>query len=234
LPAVTRTADVAKTLEATLLRPTARTEELDALCEQAARDHCAAVVVFPAHVSHVHARLTGSDVRVVAAIAFPYGADATRTKIAGVEQAIRDGADEVEVVASLPALALRDFGAVRDELAIVTRAARLAAGARGVLVKATVETCYLDEGALGQAARAVEAAGCDFVVTSTGVGPEGATERGVAVLRHTLGRGVAIKAAGGILSLADAESMLAAGAARLGTTAAAAIVEEAAEPARRR
>jgi deoxyribose-phosphate aldolase len=232
---VARSEDVAKTLESTLLRPTASPADIDALCAAALRDHCAAVVVFPAWVAFARERLGGHDVRLAAAIAHPYGAESTRAKLAGVEQAIRDGADEVDVVAPLPALAARDFRAAGEELSAIVKLARLrAAGGHGVLVKAVVETCYLDEDGIREAGRTVAAAGCDFAVTSTGVGPEGATERGVELLRQGAGREVGVKAAGGIVSLADAESLLAAGATRLGTTQAAAIVDEARSEVRRR
>jgi deoxyribose-phosphate aldolase len=227
--------ELAKVLESTLLRPTASAAEIDALCQAALDEHFGAVVVFPVWIARASALLARRDVRLVAAIAHPYGAESARAKLAAVEQAIRDGADEVDVVASLPALAARDWGAAREELAAIVRLAeQRASGGRSVLTKAVIETCYLDEDGIRQAARTVEAAGCDFVVTSTGVGPDGATERGVEILRQTLGRPVGVKAAGGIMSVADAEAMLAAGAQRLGTTVAAAIADESRSTVRRR
>ncbi len=125
--------DIAKALEATLLRVTARGTDIDALCDGAAAEHCAAVVVFPVWVARAKARLAGRDVRVCAAISYPFGAETVPAKLAAVEQAIRDGADEVEVVAALPALVAGDHAAARDELAAVSRLAslrRAAAAAR--------------------------------------------------------------------------------------------------------
>ncbi len=100
-------------------------------------------------------------------------------------------------------------------------------------MKAVIETCYLDGVGIRAAGAAMVDAGVDFVVTSTGMGPEGATEKGVALLRGSLPPTVQVKAAGGILSLADAESMLRAGAARLGSNVAAQILDEAAATSRR-
>jgi deoxyribose-phosphate aldolase len=227
--------DITKALESTLLRATARGADIDALCDAAAADHCAAVVVLPVWVARAKARLAGRDVRVCAAISYPFGAETPHAKLAAVEQAIRDGAGEVEVVAALHAFAAADWAVARDELAAIVRLVALlrAGGGRSVAVKAVIETCYLDEAGIKAAGNAMAAAGCDFVVTSTGMGPEGATERGVSLLRNTLPPTVQVKAAGGILSLADAEGMLRAGAARLGSNAASRILEEAAAAPRR-
>ena len=228
-----RDGDLAKTFEATLLRPVARAADIDALCAAASDGHYAGVVVFPCWVSRARARLTGTDVRITAAIAFPYGGEAARTKAIAADLAVAQGADEVEVVALLPALASGDLLPVRDELAAIVRAVRLRSRdtGRDVLVKAIVETCYLDEAGKRLAAEAVESAGCDAIVTSTGVGPEGATEHDVSLLRGALPAHVGVKAAGGILSLADARLLLAAGASRLGAPASAvyAILAEAEE-----
>jgi deoxyribose-phosphate aldolase len=227
--------DIAKALEATQLRVTASGSDIDALCDGAAAEHCAAVVVFPVWVARAKQRLAGRDVRVCAAISYPFGAETVQAKLAAVEQAIRDGADEVEVVAALHALAAGDRATARDELAAITRLASLrrAGGGRAMTVKAVIETCYLDPVGIKAAGAAMVDAGVDFVVTSTGMGPEGATEPGVALLRGSLPPTVQVKAAGGILSLADAEGMLRAGAARLGSNVAGRILDEAAGAPRR-
>jgi deoxyribose-phosphate aldolase len=227
--------DLAKALEATLLRVTARGADIDALCESAAAEHCAAVVVFPVWVARAKRGLSGRDVRVCAAISYPFGAETGQAKLAAVEQAMRDGADEVEVVAALHAFAAGDWAGARDELAAITRlvALRRAGGGRVVTVKAVIETCYLDSPGINAAGAAMVQAGVDFVVTSTGMAPEGATEKGVALLRGSLPPTVQVKAAGGILSLADAEAMLRAGAARLGSNVVSQILDEAASTPRR-
>jgi deoxyribose-phosphate aldolase len=219
-----RPGELAKTLEPTLLRPNALVSEIDELCALAEREHVACVVVFPVWVSYARARLDGTDVRVCAAIAHPYGGESEAAKAAAVAEAVRDGAHDVEVVASLPALANGDFQAVRDELAQVARAARGVRG--GALVRAVLETCYLEDRALRLAARVVASAAIDGATTSTGVGPEGATEHVVRVLREELPGGYMVKASGGIGSVEDARLMIDAGASRLGTTVAGRLLDE--------
>jgi deoxyribose-phosphate aldolase len=219
-----RPGELAKALEPTLLRPNALASELEDLGVFAEREHVAAVVVFPCWVTYMRSRLDGGDVRVCAAIAHPYGGESEAAKVAGAEQAVRDGAHDIEVVASLAALANGDFQAVRDELQNVARAARAVRG--GVLVRAVLESCYLEDRALRLAARVVASAGLDGATTSTGVGPEGATEHAVRVLREELPQSCMVKATGGILSIADARSMIEAGASRLGTTVAGRLLDE--------
>ncbi len=123
-----RPGELAKALEPTLLRPNALASEIDDLAALAEREHVAAVVVFPCWVTYVRAKLDGSDVRVCAAIAHPYGGESEAAKIAGATEAVRDGAHDIEVVASLAALANGDFQAVRDELAAIARAVRSVRG----------------------------------------------------------------------------------------------------------
>jgi deoxyribose-phosphate aldolase len=219
-----RAGELAKALEPTLLRPNALASEIDDLCTLAEREHVAAVVVFPVWVTYARSRLEGTDVRVCAAISHPYGGESEAAKSAGAAQAVRDGAHDVEVVASLAALANGDFQAVRDELAAVARAARSVRG--GTLVRAVLESSYLEDRALRLAARVIANAGLDGATTSTGVGPEGATARVVRVLREELPVGTMVKAAGGILSVDDARLMLEAGASRLGTTVAGRILDD--------
>jgi deoxyribose-phosphate aldolase len=219
-----RPGELAKALEPTLLRPNALASEIDDLAALAEREHVAAVVVFPCWVTYVRSKLDGSDVRVCAAIAHPYGGESEAAKIAGATEAVRDGAHDIEVVASLPALANGDFQAVRDELASIARAVRAVRG--GVLVRAVLESCYLEDRALRLAGRVVANAGLDGATTSTGVGPEGATEHAVRVLREELPASCMVKAAGGILSVADARLMTEAGASRLGTTVAGRLLDE--------
>jgi deoxyribose-phosphate aldolase len=219
-----RAGELAKALEPTLLRPNALASELDDLGVFAEREHVACVVVFPCWVTYMRTRLDRTDVRVCAAIAYPYGGENEAAKVAGAAQAVRDGAHDVEVVASLAALANGDFQAVRDELANVARAARSVRA--GTIVRAVLESCYMEDRALRLAARVIASAGLDGATTSTGVGPEGATEHTVRVLREELPPGCMVKASGGILSVADARLMMEAGASRLGTTVAERLLDE--------
>jgi deoxyribose-phosphate aldolase len=221
--------DIAKTIDHTLLRAEATSADVEALCREAARYHFAAVCLFPHYVPMAAALLKGTDVKTCTVISFPYGADASRIKALAADDAVRHGADEVDVVINVSALLSGELGLVRDELAGIVRAARVRgvdAGRGQVIVKAIIETCYLDDRYKRLACRICEQAGVDFVKTSTGVGPHGATVKDVELLRDCLDASIGVKASGGIRSAADAERMIGAGAVRLGTSAGAVIMEE--------
>ena len=221
--------ELAKTIDHTLLRADGTAKDVERLCREAARYHFAAVCTFPYFVPLAHELLKSTDVKVCAVIAFPFGADSARTKVVAAEEAVRRGADELDVVMNLPAMLSGDFGRVRDELASVVRAVRMAAvnsGKGHVIVKAIIETCYLSNKMKKLAGTIVEQAGCDFVKTSTGLGPRGATVQDVELLRDCVDAHVGVKASGGIRTYHDAALMINAGAARIGTSAGVAIMKE--------
>lgn len=225
-----RASELAKTVESTLLRANAAAPDLDALCGEARTLHLAAVAVLPVHVAGAVDRLRGSDVKVVALLSFPFGADAPEVKAAAAEAAVRDGADELEVVMALSAFLSGDVNAVRDELARIVRAVRLrtvSSGRRPTQVRAVVETAYLDDRRIRLAARVLRAAEVDMAVTSTGLTPKAASPLDVELLRDELGGDVTVKAAGGIRALQEAHDLLAAGAARLGSTTAGELLRQA-------
>ncbi|HDZ59575.1 MAG TPA: deoxyribose-phosphate aldolase, partial [Actinobacteria bacterium] len=162
-------------------------------------------------------------------VSFPFGADTTRTKVRAVENAVGIGADEVEFVINIGAMLSGNFRLVRDEVTSVVHAVRMKSvnvGKGLVLVKVIIEACYLDPKLLRLAARMIEDGGADFVKTSTGFGPEGATVSEVELLRDELSEDLGVKAAGGIVSAEDAETMINAGAARLGSSHAVEIMKE--------
>jgi deoxyribose-phosphate aldolase len=221
--------ELAKTIDHTLLRPDASLRDIERLCNDAARYRFAAVCVFPHWVAHCKDVLDGSTVKVASAVAFPYGSDGLRAKIAAVEDVIDRGADEIDIVVNLPAMLSGDYVWVRDELASVIRAVRVRSvntGIGHVVVKAIVETCYLTPKLKKLACKIVETAGADFVKTSTGCGPRGATVADVELLRDTLSERVGVKASGGIRSLAEVERLINAGAGRIGTSAGADVMRE--------
>src|SRR5665647_1841086 len=149
----------------------------------------AAVCVFPHYVPLADSMLRGADVKVCSVISFPFGADALRAKVVAAEEAVASGADEVDVVINLPAFLSGEFGHVRNELASVVRAVRMKAintGRGQVVVKAIIETCYLTTKMKKLACKICEQAGVDFVKTSTGCGPKGATVEDVELLRDCL------------------------------------------------
>jgi deoxyribose-phosphate aldolase len=228
-------AEFARSLEATLVRPAALVADVAQFTQRASELNCAAVVVLPPLVAVVRGQLGRGPQRVVAAVGLPFGAEGERGAAATCAQAVADGADGLDVVASLPLLANGDFPAVRDELAAAVAAAASAAPqGRHVIVRAVLETCYLEPQAWRMAARLASAAGCDGVVCATGLGPEGATPAAIAALRAEMPVGSAVKAQGGIRSLADAERALEAGADLLGVLDPAALLAELAEAPRPR
>ena len=221
--------DIAKTIDHTLLRAEATSADVEALCREAAQYHFAAVCLFPHYVPMAASLLKGTDVKTCTVISFPYGADRARVKALAADDAVRYGADEVDVVMNVSALLSGELGLVRDELAGIVRAVRVRgvdSGRGQVIVKAIIETCYLDDRYKQIACRICEQAGVDFVKTSTGVGPQGATVKDVELLRDCLDASIGVKASGGIRSAADAERMIGAGAVRLGTSSGAIIMEE--------
>ncbi len=221
--------ELAKTIDHTLLRADATSADVKALCVEAARYHFAAVCLFPHWVPLAAGLLKRTDVKTCSVISFPYGADTPRIKTLAADEAVQRGADEIDVVINISAFVSTEFGLVRDELSGVVSAARVRGGNLGrgqVIVKAIIETCYLDDKMKRLACKICEQAGVDFVKTSTGVGPRGATVEDVELLRDCLDASIGIKASGGIRTAADAERMVGAGAVRLGTSAGASIMQE--------
>jgi len=221
--------ELAKTIDHTLLRADALPADVEQLCAEAVEHHFAAVCVLPHWVRYARRLLTASDVKVCTVIGFPFGADGVSAKVVSAEEAVALGADEVDVVICLPGLLSGDLTYVRKELTGVVRAVRLAGVNNGrglILIKAIIETCYLSNKLKKMACRIVEDAGADFVKTSTGLGTGGATTYDVELLRDSLSDRVAVKASGGIRTYDDVESMINAGAARIGTSAGAEIMRE--------
>ena len=182
-------AEFARSLEATLVRPAALVADVEELAERARELGCGAVVVLPPLVATARAGLGRGSVRVVAAVGLPFGAEGARAVAATAAQAVADGADVLDVVASLPLLANGDFPGARDELAAAVAGAGSAAPeGRHIAVRAVIETCYLQPAAWRLAARMAQAAGCDGVVCATGLGPEGATPEAIAALRRRVAR----------------------------------------------
>lgn len=227
-----RTEELAKTIDHTLLRPNATRADIERVCEEARANHFATVCIFPYYVPLASTLLKGHDVKVCTVISFPFGADTTVTKVRAAENAVEAGADEVEFVINIGAMLSGNFRRVRDEIASVVRGVRMKSvnvGKGLVLVKVITETCYLDKKLKKLVCKMVEDGGADFVKTSTGFGPKGATVEDVELLRDELSEDLGVKASGGILTAADAEAMINAGAARLGTSHAVEIMNEFAE-----
>jgi deoxyribose-phosphate aldolase len=223
-----RLEELAKTIDYTLLDPTATLADVGRICEEARARHVAAVCVLPYSVSAAVESLRGCDVKVATVVSFPCGADCVRAKIVSAEQSIASGADELGVVLNLSALLSGDLRQVRDELAAFVRAVRVKsvnAGKGLVLVKVIAECAILDDKLKRLVCRLAEDAGADFVETSTGYGSSDATLHDVELLRDCLPESVGVKATGPIESAADVEALIGAGAGRIGTPHAVAVVD---------
>ena len=213
---------VAGMIDHTLLKPTATEEQIRALCAEALDYRFASVCINPTWVPLCAHLLAGSPVKVCSVVGFPLGATLTEVKACETQQVIAAGAQEVDMVINIGALKSGQEQVVQDDIAAVVNAARPA----GALTKVIIETTYLTEDEKIRACLLTKAAGADFVKTSTGFGPSGATVEDVALMRRTVGPEMGIKAAGGIRTAADAQAMIAAGATRIGASAGARIVAE--------
>ncbi len=205
----------------TLLKPEATRAQVEDLAHEGAALRVAAVCVNGLWARAVTDALRGSGVATCAVVGFPLGAMSERIVAAETEQALADGATEIDMV--IPVGPLR--GGDRALVSSYVAAVRAAAGTQ--TLKVILETALLTEGDVVEACRVAVEAGADFVKTSTGFNPAGgATARAVRLMRETVGPGVGVKASGGIRSLADARNMLDGGASRLGMSATAAVLRE--------
>jgi deoxyribose-phosphate aldolase len=212
--------DLARVIDHTLLAPTATAADVERLCAEARAFGFASVCVNGVHVARCRDGLRGSPVRVGTVVGFPLGADAPRAKRRAAEIALADGAEELDMVLQIGALRAGDQALVVEDIEGVVLAARAAHAP----VKVILETGLLAEQEIRLACRLAEDGGATFVKTCTGFGPRGVTREDVELLRACVGERLGIKASGGIRSAAFARELLAAGAARLGTSASVAIV----------
>ena len=225
-----RVREFAKTIDHTLLKPDTKEADVRRLCEEAARHHFAAVCIPPCYVRLAARELRGKDVKVATVVSFPFGADTTMIKAAAVRDAIVGGASEIDVVMNISKFLSGEFSYVAEELSSLNgevSAVAMNNGLNDAVLKVIIEAAYLTDEMKRLAVQIVAASGADFVKTSTGFGPGGATLEDVALLREEAPEGLAVKASGGIRTLDDALDMLNAGASRLGTSGSVAIMERA-------
>lgn len=215
--------ELAKRIEQTRLGPAVTRADVEKLCEEARNYGFYGVCVNPCHVARAKALLQDSEVRIITVVGFPHGANAAEVKAAEAEQAIRDGADELDMVLRIGALKERDFAVLLEELEAVRNEIRKSP--RPITLKAILETALLTDDEKVAACILTRAAGADFVKTSTGFGPGGATLEDVRLLKRTVGDGMGVKAAGGIRDYETAVAMLEAGADRIGTSSGVQILE---------
>lgn len=215
--------DIASLIDHTLLKPEATPEQIAQLCSEAREYRFAAVCVNPVYVKLAWDLLKGSPVKVCSVVGFPLGATMPEAKAFEARQAIRDGASEIDMVIHIGALKAGDDDLVERDIATVVEACH----AGGAICKVILETCYLTDDEKIRGCILAKRAGADFVKTSTGFGPGGATPEDVALMRRTVGPEMGVKAAGGIRTLETLQRMVAAGANRIGASASVKIMQEA-------
>jgi deoxyribose-phosphate aldolase len=215
---------IARLIDHTLLKPEAMRDQIVKLCREARQYNFASVCINPCWVKLAAAELAGSPVKVCTVVGFPLGATTPRAKATEAEEAVQNGAREIDMVINVGALRSGDFDAVKADIAAVVEASHRG----GALVKTILETALLDDNQKAVACTLAKLAGADFVKTSTGFGPAGATVHDVALMRLTVGPEMGVKAAGGIRTLEDLRRMVEAGATRIGASASVRIVEAAA------
>jgi deoxyribose-phosphate aldolase len=228
---------IASMIDHTLLAPEAGMSRITTLCTEAKKYKFASVCINPVYVRTAAGELAGSGVHVCTVIGFPLGAVPSEDKAAETVHAVKNGADEVDMVIDIGAALDRRFDNVEADIAAVVKAARTEGAEAGktIIVKVILETCFLDDKTVELCCRYSKNAGADFVKTSTGFAspkgidgkplPNGASTHHVALMRSIVGKDMGVKASGGIRSSETAVNMLEAGANRIGTSSGVKIVE---------
>ncbi len=211
--------DIASYIDHTLLKANASYFDIEKLCDEAKRYSFFSVCVNPFFVSYAKKMLYSTKVKVCTVVGFPLGCLPSITKYLETREAIASGADEIDMVMNISAFKSGFYDVVFEDIKMVRRASE------GKVLKVIIETAYLSNEEKKKAAEICKESGVDFVKTSTGFAPLGATVDDVKLLRECLPPNIKIKAAGGIRSLSDCIAMIEAGAQRIGTSASVLIME---------
>lgn len=204
--------ELAKYIDHTILNPDAKDEDIIRICQEAKEFDVASVCVNSSMIPLAKRELEGSDVNPISVVGFPFGAANTVGKVEETKQAIKDGAEEIDMVINVGALRDGKYDFVREDIKAVTDATHEA----GKLIKVIIETAYLTDEEKIKACELSKEAGADFVKTSTGYAGGGATEEDVRLMRETVGEEVGVKASGGIHTFEETMGMIEAGASRIG------------------
>lgn len=213
---------LAKVIDHSLLRPELTTDEVIVGCEVAKRYHTATVCVKPCHVKLASQILAGSDVLISTVIGFPHGGNTTAAKVFETQEAIDNGALELDMVMNIGELRSDNLDYVRADIQAVCEASH----ARGAKVKVILENAYLSDDQKVTACKLCEEAGADWVKTSTGFAPTGATLEDLRLMRSSVSPAVRVKAAGGVRTLDMLLAVVDIGCTRSGATATASMLEE--------
>lgn len=211
--------NIAKMIDHTALKPDTTKEQILKLIEEAKQHKFASVCVNPIWIKTASEKLKGTGVDVCTVIGFPLGANTTAVKAFETEDAIKNGATEVDMVINVGELKDKNDTYVEQDIRAVVEVAKGKA-----LVKVIIETCLLTDEEKARACELCKKAGADFVKTSTGFSTGGATAADIALMRKTVGAEMGVKASGGIRSREDAIKMVEAGASRVGASASVAII----------
>ncbi len=203
--------EILSRLDHTLLKQDATWEQIRAICDEGMENGVASVCIPPCFVKQA-AEYMGGRLAVCTVIGFPNGYMTTASKVFETEDAVKNGADEIDMVINIGMVKERNYGGVLEEIRAVRRVCA------GKILKVIIETCLLTEEEKTEMCRVVTESGADYIKTSTGFASGGATFEDVELMRRCVGPQVKVKAAGGISSVADAEKFIELGADRLGTS----------------
>ena len=212
--------NIAKMIDHTILKAFATTEDVKVLCKEAKEYNFFSVCINPANIELAKKELEGSDVKVCTVIGFPLGANTSEVKAFETKDAIKKGADEVDMVINIGALKDKNYDYVLNDIKAVVDAAD-----KKALVKVIIETCYLTDEEKKIACELSVKAGADFVKTSTGFGTGGSTPEDIKLMREVVGPNIGVKASGGVRNQEDAKAVIEAGCSRIGASASVAITK---------
>lgn len=213
---------VAKTIDHSILKPDFSYADVQAGAELALKFDTASYCIRPMDVAMAAKLLAGSTVNVCTVIGFPHGSTTTATKAFETQDAIDNGANEIDMVINVSALLSGDYDFVENDIRAVVQVAH----AKGASVKVIFETCFLNDDQIVKACQLSESAGADYVKTSTGFGSEGATSHNVALMKKTVGDRLKVKSSGGVRTLDQLLDYMDLGVTRSGCSATAQVLEE--------
>lgn len=214
-----KNAELAHYVDHTILKADATESSIVALCKETKQYNFCSVCINPYWVPTAATLLASSNVKVCTVIGFPLGATSTQSKVCETEQAIGDGATEIDMVINIGLLKGREYEKVEQDIAAV----RKAVGTKGIL-KVIIETCLLTDEEKAKACELSVAAGAEFVKTSTGFSTGGATVEDIRLMRSVVGPTIGVKASGGVRTAESAKAMLEAGATRIGSGSGTALI----------
>ena len=212
--------NIANMIDHTILKAVATKEDVKKLCNEAKEYNFFSVCINPANIEFAKKELEGSSVKVCTVIGFPLGANTSEVKAFETKDAIKKGADEVDMVINIGALKDKDYDYVLNDIKAVVDAAN-----KEALVKVIIETCYLTDDEKKIACELSVKAGADFVKTSTGFGTGGSTPEDIKLMREVVGPNIGVKASGGVRNQEDAKAVIKAGCSRIGASASVAIAK---------